>query len=58
MKESEWERDKITTSKSKYKHHPKLQEKTIYKSQEGKFHFAVISNKMLIFVNGNEIFVT
>ena len=31
---------------------------TIGKSLERKFDFAVISNKMLIFVNGNEIFVT
>ncbi len=31
---------------------------TMIKSQEKRFNFAVISNKMLIFVNGNEILVT
>ncbi len=31
---------------------------TIGKSLERKFDFAVISNKMLIFVNSNEILVT
>lgn len=31
---------------------------TIYKLLERKFYFAVISEKILIFVNGNEILVT